>query len=59
MKYVCNVCGWVYDEDEAGVKWEDLPEDFVCELCGVGKDEFTAETQKDGVFLLHLSWIIE
>ncbi len=31
MKYVCNVCGWVYDEDEAGVKWEDLPEDFVCD----------------------------
>lgn len=28
MKYVCNVCGWVYDEDEAGVKWEDLPDDF-------------------------------
>ena len=24
MKYVCTVCGWVYDEDEAGVKWEDL-----------------------------------
>lgn len=43
MKYVCNVCGWVYDEDEAGVKWEDLPADFACELCGVGKDDFTAE----------------
>lgn len=42
MKYVCNVCGWVYDEEEAGVKWEDLPEDFACELCGVGKDEFSA-----------------
>ena len=28
MKYVCNVCGWVYDEEEAGVKWEDLPDDF-------------------------------
>ena len=43
MKYVCNVCGWVYDEDEAGVKWEDLPDDFACELCGVGKDEFSPE----------------
>ena len=30
MKYVCNICGWVYDEDEKGVKWEDLPEDFAC-----------------------------
>ena len=43
MKYVCTVCGWVYDEDEAGTKWEDLPEDFVFELCGVGKDQFEAE----------------
>ena len=43
MKYVCTVCGWVYDEEEKGVKWEDLPEDFVCELCGVGKDMFEAE----------------
>ena len=43
MKYVCNVCGWVYDEDEAGVKWEDLPEDFACELCGVGKEDFSPE----------------
>ena len=43
MKYICNVCGWVYDEDEAGVKWEDLPDDFTCEMCGVGKEEFTAE----------------
>ena len=32
MKYVCNLCGWVYDEEETGVKWEDLPEDFACEL---------------------------
>ena len=43
MKYVCEVCGWVYDEDEKGVKWEDLPEDFACELCSVGKDQFTAQ----------------
>ena len=33
----------IYDEEEKGVKWEDLPEDFVCELCGVGKDMFEAE----------------
>lgn len=40
MKYVCKVCGWIYDEAEQGTKWEDLPADFECELCGVGKDEF-------------------
>jgi len=46
--YVCNVCGWEYDEAkgdaemgiEPGTKFEDLPEDFVCPLCGVGKEEF-------------------
>ena len=26
---------------EAGTKWEDVPEDFLCPLCGVGKDEFS------------------
>lgn len=41
MKYVCNVCGWIYDEEEAGVKWDALPADFVCELCGVGKEDFS------------------
>lgn len=51
MKYVCNVCGYVYDEAigdpdndiAAGTRWEDLPEDFVCPLCGVGKEDFTKE----------------
>jgi rubredoxin len=51
MKYVCSVCGYTYDETvgdpdngiEAGTKFEDLPEDFVCPLCGVGKDMFEAE----------------
>ena len=41
MKYICDVCGWEYDEEESGVKWDDLPEDFECELCGVGKDQFS------------------
>ena len=45
MKYVCSVCGYVYDEEAEGVKWEDLGDDFVCPLCGVGKDMF--EEQQD------------
>ena len=51
MKYACDVCGWVYDEAEGlpeegiepGTKFEDLPEDFECPLCGVGKDSFSQE----------------
>ena len=50
-KYVCDACGYVYDPAAgdpengipAGTKWEDLPEDFVCELCGVGKEDFSPE----------------
>lgn len=47
-KYVCTVCGYVYDPQEgdpdsgieAGTAFEDIPEDWVCPLCGVGKDQF-------------------
>lgn len=48
-KYICDVCGWEYDPAEGvpesdiapGVDFADLPEDFVCPLCGVGKDSFS------------------
>ena len=47
-KYVCIPCGWVYDPAvgdpesgiEPGVAFEDLPEDWTCPVCGVGKDNF-------------------
>lgn len=50
-KYVCTVCGYVYDEaigdSENGIAegtvWADVPEDYVCPLCGVGKDQFEQE----------------
>ena len=49
MKYVCDVCGWEYNEAEGypeggiapGTKWEDIPEDFECPLCSVAKDMFS------------------
>lgn len=48
-KYVCDVCGWIYDEAlgdpdngiAPGTKFDALPGDFVCPLCNVGKDEFS------------------
>lgn len=51
MKYVCDVCGWVYNEAVGdsdngiapGTKWEDLPEDFECPLCSVGKGQVSSE----------------
>ena len=50
-KYICEVCGYVYDEEigdiengiEPGTEWEDVPEDYLCPLCGVGKDQFSEE----------------
>ena len=44
-KYVCDVCGYVYDEElgdpdngiAPGTKWEDLPDAFVCPVCQAGK----------------------
>ncbi|MCL2857671.1 MAG: rubredoxin [Oscillospiraceae bacterium] len=51
MKYVCDVCGYIYDEAagapddgvQPGTKWEDVPGDFLCPLCSVGKEQFSKE----------------
>ena len=50
MKYICP-CGYVYDEAvgdpengiATGTKWEEVPQDYACPVCGLGKDMFTAE----------------
>lgn len=47
-EYECKVCGYVYREADGleeqgiapGTKWADVPDDFECPVCGVGKDEF-------------------
>jgi rubredoxin len=47
-KYRCAICGFVYDQAEGdpagdiapGVPFKDLPVDYVCPICGAGKDEF-------------------
>jgi len=47
-KYECTACGYVYDPAEGdpeygiepGTAFQDLPEDWVCPLCGLGKDVF-------------------
>lgn len=50
-KYVCNVCGYVYNPAEGdpennvapGTPWEKVPEDWTCPVCGASKDEFSKE----------------
>lgn len=48
MQYICEVCGYIYDEEAGepengiapGTKWEDLPADYICPLCKMGKQFF-------------------
>jgi rubredoxin len=50
-KYVCQVCGYVYDPEEgdpdngvsSGTTFEDLPDNWVCPVCGAPKDDFEKE----------------
>lgn len=63
-KYVCTVCGYIYDEAKgipeagiaAGTTWEQLPPDWVCPLCGATKSEFkeqgAAATEKKPVAVM-------
>ena len=47
-KYVCDVCGWIYDPAvgdpdsgiEPGTAFEDIPDDWVCTIFGEGKEDF-------------------
>ena len=49
QKWTCSVCGFTYDEAEglpdggieAGTKWQEVPEDWMCPECGIGKAMFT------------------
>lgn len=51
-KYVCMICGYIYDEAlgipdariAPGTKWEELPDDWVCPLCGAAKSDFKEQT---------------
>jgi len=48
-KYKCEVCGYIYDPSEGdsdsgiqpGTAFDDIPDDWECPLCGVGKEDFT------------------
>ena len=48
-KYVCQVCGYVYDEElgdvengiAPGTKFEDLPDDYACPMCSISKSLFS------------------
>ncbi|NLA77756.1 MAG: rubredoxin, partial [Clostridiales bacterium] len=39
-KFVCTVCGYVYDEAKEKLRWDELPDDWLCPLCGAAKSDF-------------------
>lgn len=44
MKYVCQICGYIYDDTKEKVPFEQLPADWKCPLCGAAKTDFKPET---------------
>lgn len=62
-KFKCKVCGWIYDPDKGypeqnvakNTPFEDLPDDWTCPNCGVGKDEF----ERDAVNTMFLARDLE
>lgn len=53
--FICTICGWLYEEDRGipdedippGTRWEDLPDDFICPECGVGRELFRELRPRD------------
>jgi rubredoxin len=51
-RYLCTICGYVYDPEQGdpdsgvapGTKWEDVPDDWECPVCGAPKDDFEKES---------------
>lgn len=47
-KWQCMVCGFIYDEEQGlpedgippGTRWDEIPDDWMCPECGVGKEDF-------------------
>jgi rubredoxin len=54
-KYVCEICGWIYDPEEGvpeqdiepGTRWADVPDDFTCPDCGASKEDFSPYEEEE------------
>ncbi len=38
--FICKQCHWIYDEEKKGILFEDLPDSFMCPICGALKESF-------------------
>ena len=56
--YQCNLCGYSYDEEQEGVNWDKLPDDWTCPVCGAKKAEFRRLGGELGEEPAHLGGIL-
>ncbi len=49
MKYVCKICGYVYDDEKQAVPFKDLPDSWLCPLCGAAKSDFKPQKEMQQV----------
>lgn len=43
MKYICDICGFIYDDETESTNFEDLPDSWVCPICGASKNSFSKQ----------------
>ncbi len=43
MRYICQICGYIYDDEKEAVPFDSLPDDWKCPLCGASKKDFKPE----------------
>ncbi len=49
MKYICQICGYVYDDAKEKIPFAELPDTWKCPLCGAAKSDFKAETMPEEI----------
>ena len=54
MKYICRICGYVYDDAKEKVPFEQIPDDWKCPLCGAMKKDFVPESVTADTTSLHV-----
>ena len=47
MKYICSICGYIYEEEKEGTPFSELPDTWVCPLCNAPKSAFNPEAKKE------------
>ncbi len=58
MRYICQICGYVYDDEKEKIPFSELPNDWKCPLCGAAKEDFKPE-QTEKVAAVQLNMKVE